>query len=63
MSPLLGKKEFEDGKGSSDEECGLHLQVRGLPLQSLHLQELRLLIRAGAASVRGAALTFAPVIC
>jgi hypothetical protein len=43
------KREFNHGKDDRDEECRRHLQLRQgrLPLQSLHLQELQLLVAQG----------------
>lgn len=44
-----------------DRQAGVHLQDRRLPLQSLHLQELRLLIRNGPRP-RGRGLIFVRTI-
>jgi hypothetical protein len=40
------KRELNHGKDDRDEECRRHLQLRQgrLPLQSVHLQELQLLV-------------------
>ena len=44
VRPLLGNREFEHGKDNRDQGRG---DEDRLPLQSLHLQELRLLNRRG----------------